>query len=80
MSLCTLPPHQVLFFARLFADVGGRSTLKVKALVLDSRPVLLALGCACLAAVPVYFVYIVVMHWHNDYVITGACALTSCGV
>lgn len=61
----------MLFFARLFADVAGRSTPRIRALALTSKFALLGLACLCLASLPAFFAYITVMHWHNDYVLTG---------
>ena len=62
---------QVLFFARLFADVAGRSTPRVKRLAIESQNMLLSLSCCLIAAVPLFFVYIKLLHWHNDYLATG---------
>ncbi|KAK9804063.1 hypothetical protein WJX73_000717 [Symbiochloris irregularis] len=62
---------KVLFFARLFADVGGRSTPRVRALALTSKYALLGLACLCLVSLPAFFTYITVLQWHNDYVLTG---------
>lgn len=62
---------QVLFFTRLFADVAGRSTPRVKRLAVTSLYSLLGLSCLLVAGLPFFFVYIKLLHWHNDFLVTG---------
>lgn len=69
LSLCQ--QMQVLFFTRLFADVGGRSTPRIRALALTSQSSLLTLASLALTTLPGFFVYIKILHWHNDFLVTG---------
>ena len=38
---------------------------------MSSQLSLLGLSCIAMASLPPFFIYIKVMHWHNDYLITG---------
>lgn len=67
---------QVLFFARLFADVTGRVAPRLRYLAPRSPALLCALGVGMVATLPGYFAYIRAgPGWHNDAVTVGVCAL-----
>ena len=61
---------QVLFFSRLFADVGGRMAPRMRSCALRSPGMLLALACLATAAIPLFFVYLK-LRWHSDLLMVG---------
>ena len=70
---CTALPSQVLFFARLFADVTGRVAPRVRVLAPQSPLLLAALGVGMVATLPGYFLYIRAgPAWHSDAIAVGA--------
>ena len=69
----TRPALQVLFFARLFADVTGRVAPRLRHLAPTSPALLAALGAGMVATLPGYFLYILAgPRWHNDTAAVGA--------
>ncbi|KAK9817758.1 hypothetical protein WJX72_001709 [[Myrmecia] bisecta] len=63
---------KVLFFARLFADVAGRTLPRIKRLAIRSPYLLLALGLTKACVCPVFFLYLKSGDsWHNDYLAVG---------
>lgn len=70
---CTALPAQVLFFARLFADVTGRVAPRLRVLAPQSPLLLAALGVGMVATLPGYFLYIRAgPGWHSDAAAVGA--------
>ena len=73
MLTCTALPSQVLFFARLFADVTGRVAPRLRVLAPQSPLLLAALGVGMVATLPGYFLYIRAgPRWHSDAAAVGA--------
>ena len=67
---------QVLFFARLAADVCGRTLPRVKRLAVKSRYVLFSFGLIMTVSIPGYLYYIKQTAWHNDWFVIGGFGLT----